>query len=208
MPRNCARRDVIAHAVIREVGQRMPERRQLPVEHGDSPSARRARRSGCRADSRRGRSWSRRRAGYVRGSQSISRFISGIGSVSEARYCLLQRRSGARGSCRCGRSPPSPTAWWSTRWSARDHPVHLVVDRCRARRRDAGQRLLPEHPALDEGHDVEGPADDRLRPRTGNASAPTGTSVAARARWTRNSRSIACAEGSSFAAGPGLARIT
>ena len=30
-------------------------------------------------------------AGTLPGSQSISRFISSIGSVSEARYCLLQR---------------------------------------------------------------------------------------------------------------------
>ena len=36
----------------------------------------------------------------------------------------------------------------------------------------------------------------------------TGTSVAASAFITRNSRSMACADGSSFAAGPGLARIT
>ena len=36
----------------------------------------------------------------------------------------------------------------------------------------------------------------------------TGTSVFFSALITRNSRSIACADGSSFAAGPGLARIT
>lgn len=36
----------------------------------------------------------------------------------------------------------------------------------------------------------------------------TGTSVAASACMTRNSRSMACADGSSFAAGPGLVRIT
>ena len=36
----------------------------------------------------------------------------------------------------------------------------------------------------------------------------TGTSVSASARMTRNSRSMACADGSSLAAGPGLERIT
>ena len=35
MPRNDARRDVPGHAVVGEVGQRMAERRQLPVEHGE-----------------------------------------------------------------------------------------------------------------------------------------------------------------------------
>jgi hypothetical protein len=36
----------------------------------------------------------------------------------------------------------------------------------------------------------------------------TGTSLPASALMTRNSRSIACAEGSSLSAGPGLERIT
>ena len=36
----------------------------------------------------------------------------------------------------------------------------------------------------------------------------TGTEVEARPRMTANSRSMACADGSSLATGPGLARIT
>ena len=36
----------------------------------------------------------------------------------------------------------------------------------------------------------------------------TGTSVPASPRMTANSRSIACADGSSLATGPGLARMT
>ena len=36
----------------------------------------------------------------------------------------------------------------------------------------------------------------------------TGTSLPASAPMTRNSRSMACAEGSSLATGPGLERIT
>ena len=36
----------------------------------------------------------------------------------------------------------------------------------------------------------------------------TGTSVPCRPLITANSRSMACADGSSFATGPGLARIT
>ena len=53
----------------------------------------------------------------------------------------------------------------------------------------------------------------KARPMTDSSSHSTsmrgtGTSVSASARMTRNSRSMACADGSSFAAGPGLARIT
>jgi hypothetical protein len=34
MPRNTPGLDVPTHAVVAEVGQRMAQRRQLPVEHG------------------------------------------------------------------------------------------------------------------------------------------------------------------------------
>ena len=72
--RNAQRREVLAghaaelllrqpphHHVIREVGERMAERGELPVEHRDDPRLRRDGRSGCRGGSRRARSSSRRR---------------------------------------------------------------------------------------------------------------------------------------------------
>ena len=42
----------------------------------------------------------------------------------------------------------------------RQHPVHLVVHGGALARLQARQRLLPEHPAVDEVHHIEGPADD------------------------------------------------
>ena len=44
----------------------------------------------------------------------------------------------------------------------RDHAVHLVVDGAALGWRHARQGLLPEHPAVDPLHDVEGGADDAL----------------------------------------------
>jgi hypothetical protein len=56
-------------------------------------------------------------------------------------------------------------------------------------------------------HDEKGAADDDSS-STSSSICGTGMPCEASARMTRNSRSIACADGSSFATGPGLLRIT
>ena len=95
MPRNVPRRDVPGHAVVAEVGQRMAERRELPVEHREHARLGRVEDQVVEAEvavhdatpaTRRAR-W----PGMCAGSHSIRRSIASIGSVIEAWYCLVQR---------------------------------------------------------------------------------------------------------------------
>src|SRR5262249_42919624 len=66
-----------------------------------------------------------------------------------------------------------PNFFEVNRVKASDYAIELVPDRAALGFRHAGKRLVPEHAALDEIHDVERRADDRLvlaqdvRPRHG-----------------------------------------
>ena len=158
-----ARRDVPAHAVVGEIRERVRRASRAPS---------RARR-GCAARSGWKTVLSRRKspctivvsspAGMFFGSQSIRLSIASILSVSEAWYCLVQRADLARDvvarPCRnprgrrpCSRSPCSSAM---TRFSSSQIAARSAL-------RHAGQRLVPQHAALDAVHDVEGGADDRL----------------------------------------------
>ena len=75
----------------REVGERIAERGELPVEHGEHLRRDRRRGSYCRADSRHARAAPAPAGGRCAGSQAISRSIASIFSVSDARYCFDQR---------------------------------------------------------------------------------------------------------------------
>ena len=172
-------------------------------------AARSGGRSGCRAGSRRARSPSRRRAGCAPGSHSIRRSISGIGSVSEAWYCFDPATDLALEVVARLAVVGEPDRRRSRRCAA---PRSRGSSRRRWRRARAasspGSDWLPEHAALDELHDVERACRSPPRPRTGSTCAAPGTSVRPSAVITRYSRSTACAEGSSFAAGAGFVRIT
>jgi hypothetical protein len=93
------------------------------------------------------------------GNQSISRFIASTVSVSEARYCLLQRpiwRSIVAGPPVVGK----PGSFDVDRVQLRENAVHLVIDRGALVALEARQRLIPEDATVDVLHDVERPAND------------------------------------------------
>lgn len=85
--------------------------------------------------------------------------------------------------------------------------VHCEVDRAPLRRRHSAQTLIPVHLPLHKLHHIKRATDHRLvlaQPEHPGHR----TFEPASAASTRYSRSMACAEGSSFATGPGLERMT
>ena len=159
------RRDVPRHAVVAEVGERMAERRELPVEHRDDA-----------------------RLGRVK-----HQVVEPVVAVHDAHLRLVARarrnvrrqpfdepvhrldRLGDRGEVLLGPAADlalevvarlavvgQADAGRLDRVQRGDDAVHLVVDRGAAGVVERRQRLVPEHAAVDELHDVEGAADDAL----------------------------------------------
>jgi hypothetical protein len=163
------RRHAPLHQVIGEVGDRIAERGKLPVEHRQIArfglvqdavvEAEIAMDDACWPES-----------GAASGSHAISRSISAIASVSEARYCSDQRRTWRGHSLGAGRNRPARRLVVDL-VQCRDGGVQRLEDRCPLIPGDAGHMRLPDHPAGHEVHDVERRADDarilaqHMRPR-------------------------------------------
>ena len=157
--------DVPGHAVIAEIGQRVAQRGQLPVEHGDHA------RLGLVEDE------------VVEAEVAVHdadlRFVAGAGrnvlrQPFDQPVHFLDRLGDRR------QVLLAPAADLALEIVARlavvgqphgihvhavqggDDAVHLVVESAAPGRRHAGQRLVPEHAAVHEFHDVEGAADDGL----------------------------------------------
>ena len=146
-----------------DVGERVAERADLPVEHGDDVAVGR-RPCSCRAGSRRGRSW----PGPARGSRSSSsvvdlvdrRQFAGLALVPLAVPALELAVDVAR---RAGRGRRARRASRSTAWMA---AIVSTIDPLARRRAGLGRgRLRPRSVAndvaVDEAHDVERRVVDR-----------------------------------------------
>ena len=179
----------------------MAERRQLPVEHGDDARLASDAGSCCRCGSRRARSRSRRPRGRCAPSHAISRFMSALSSVFEARYCLRPAielsRDVAFGLAEIAESARAKIDRMQLRADAR-----VVVHRLRrARRASASATLTPrDHASFDVIHHIERRADDRSRLRRA-AARPAREIRPGNARRIRYSRSTRCAEGRSLPGG-------
>ena len=155
------RRHVPLHQMIGEIRQRIAERRELPIEHGGD-----LRRVGREDDVvepvvavHHARRLARRQMRRQPGDQPLhvlDRLRSrrrGIASTSA--------RPGARHNSRRGRNRTSRSRRIE-RMQPRDGRVHGVVDGRALGRIGRRHLRLPEHAALDIGHDEERRADDAL----------------------------------------------
>ncbi len=202
------RRDVPAHQVVREVGERMADRRQLPVED--------------REDARLGRMEDQvveavvavddRRRAVVRRECAPA----AIRSAGPSRRCARSPRpctacssgrSAARSSCRACRSRRARSAAMVDVVQRRDDAVHLAVDRARARRASCRAGSGPTARGRRRSPSRRTRGRSRSRPRTARASArPARRCPAARpSRGTRARWRAPTAAASRPA--PGFARI-
>ena len=160
-----ARRDVPGHRVVAEVGDRVAERRQLPVQHRQHPRLGRMEDQVVEpvvAMHHRDLRVVARGRGQVR-RQPVDQPVHlgnrlgdrGLVLTAPARDLALEVAARAAVVAQADRQRIDPV-------QRGDHPVHLVVDRAALGRRHARQRLVPQHPALDMLHQVEGAADHRL----------------------------------------------
>ena len=85
-----------------------------------------------------------------------------MSSVRDASYWRLQRVTCRAMYSPCRPKSASPTVSGSIGVQRRDHAVELVVHPPAFRGSDTGQRRVPEHPSLDELHQVERGADHRV----------------------------------------------
>ena len=188
------------HAVIGEVGERMAERRELPVEHRED--ARLGRMEDHVVDAIvavHDRGLVARR--HVR-RQPLDQVVHRVDGLGLARRGTgaSSGRSGARGSCRACRSRRGPTAAIVDLVQRRDHAIQLVVVRRALLVRESRAASDPTARGLRRS-----PEEERVPITSGSSQSAyvfgTGTSVFASAVITRYSRSTACAEGSSLPGG-------
>ncbi len=202
------RRDVPAHQVVREVGERMADRRQLPVED--------------REDARLGRMEDQ----VV---EPVVAVDDRACAPSSAGMCCRQpvdqpvHRVDVLGLRRLVLLAPAADLAREivARLAEVLEPDRAIVDRCGARRSRGSSRRRSHARSTASCPAGSGPTArgrrrspsrrtrgrSRSRPRTAHASARPARRCPSSASITRYSRSIACADGSSFAAGPGFARI-
>src|SRR5437588_7503587 len=166
------RRDVPAHAVIGEVGERIAERGELPVEHGE--------------DLRLGRMENRvvepevavhhRGPGLRRNvlRQPADEVVHRLDALGHGSLVLLGPACDLALDVVARLAEAlEPDAAIVERMQPGDDAVQLVPEGMALRARHSGQRLIPQHATLDEIHDVEGRAKHRLvlaqrvRPRHG-----------------------------------------
>ena len=155
------RRHVPLHQVVGEVGERIADGGQLPVEHRQHAAARSRAGSCCRAGSRRAPAAAARPAGCAPAAIR-SAAPSRRSSASPRRgTASTSGRPGARRSSRRGRSRRGRWPAGSNECS-RASVVHRVIDRRALGRVGARHLRIPEHPARDEAHHVERRAGDAL----------------------------------------------
>ena len=170
------RRDVPAHAVVGEVGERMAERRELPVEYREDPRLGRMEHQVVEAivavDDH------RLVAGRDRARQPFDQAVHLRDRVGRRRPVLLRPAIDLALEVVSRLAEAlQPDRLVVDAVQRRDHAVHLVVDGGALARRHPRQRLLPEHAARDELHDVEREPDQPLvlaetvRARHGHAGA-------------------------------------
>ena len=163
---------------IGEIGERIAERRQFPIEHRGDLAARRHARSYCRCGNRRERSRRAPASARFVGSHSISRSIGrDVLRLARRGIALTSGRSGGRNNCRACRNRRARSPRDRTGAAAPAFDLGFV-DGAALAWRDARQRAVPKHAALDHRHDVERRADDavvraqRVRARHRKAGAP------------------------------------
>ena len=189
---------VVRQAVVGEVGQRVAQRRQLPVDDGDDARLGRVEDAGSRRGSRRGRWWSRRPAECARAATP-----SGDPSPRSRRSsprCTAgpSARSGGRSSCRPCRSRPAPPRRRPPRAGAPARRPCPRTSRCAPPGATPGRCGWRKTRPSTQPITKNGVPITSLRRRTGAASA------APARRWprarviTRYSRSTWCADGSSW----------
>ena len=165
-----SRRDVPSHAAVGEIGQRMPQRRQLPIQYRQHPRLARPKEQvveavvavhdgGAAVVERAGRHV-RRKPGH----QAIH-LVDRLGDGSRILLAPAQdlalevaARLAAVGQARGRDIDLVPGG---------DDAVDLVVDRAALGAAHAGQRRVPQHAALDDRHDVESAADHSFVLATG-----------------------------------------
>jgi hypothetical protein len=207
MPRK-ARADVPGHAVVAEVGQRVAQGGQLPVQHGNHARLGGVEHQVVQAEV----AVHDGHAAFVArwpacGRAAIHQLVHLGDGLGDGGHVLLAPAADLALEVVAALAVVARPCGKLHAVQRRDHAVHLVVDGGALGRRHAGQGLVPQHAAFHELHDVEGAADDgfvlaqRIHVRHGHVGA-------GQAAHHANSRSMAWAEGSSLATGPGLARIT
>ncbi len=163
-PRHAAElvgRDVPAHAVVGKIGERIAERRQLPVEHRENPRFHRMENQVVEAVV----AMHHRRAGLGRNvmGQPGDKMVHGLdfrslrGAVLPAPALHLPCDVVARLA-----EGLEPDRTVIDRMQERDDAVLLVPDAGALGARHPGKRRVPEHASLDIVHDVERGADHAL----------------------------------------------
>ena len=154
--------DVPAHAVVAEVGQGVADGRQLPIQHRHQPGL-----GGVEdqvvepvvAMHDAGLAAVAGTGGQVAWQPGHQAVHLGDGLGDRGRVLLAPAADLTleivAGTAKIGQTDRTNVHVVQ----ACQHPVHLVVEGPSFCRRQARQRLLPEHPALDKVHQVEGAAD-------------------------------------------------